>query len=70
MGKDRSSIGDSKASMTWPAGWRSSPPPGRGRELDAPVVSADSDLTHDETKQVIEVEGYRDESDGITDNSS
>lgn len=31
-----------------------------GRELDAPVVSADSDLTHDETKRVIDVEEYRD----------
>ncbi|MFC6976968.1 PIN domain-containing protein [Halomicroarcula sp. GCM10025709] len=30
-----------------------------GRELDAPVVSADGDLTHDETKQVIDVEEYR-----------
>ena len=29
-----------------------------GRELDAPVVSADSDLTHEETKQVIDVEEY------------
>lgn len=29
-----------------------------GRELDAPVVSADGDLTHEETKQVIEVEEY------------
>lgn len=31
-----------------------------GRELDAPVVSADSDLTHDETKRVVDVEEYRD----------
>jgi predicted nucleic acid-binding protein len=30
-----------------------------GRELDAPVVSADDDLTHGETKQVIDVEEYR-----------
>jgi len=30
-----------------------------GRELDAPVVSADSDLTHNVTKQVIDVEEYR-----------
>jgi len=30
-----------------------------GRELDAPVVSADSDLTHEETKKVIAVEEYR-----------
>ena len=30
-----------------------------GRELDAPVVSADSDLTHPETKQVVDVEEYR-----------
>lgn len=30
-----------------------------GRELDAPVVSADGDLTHEETKQVIDVEEYR-----------
>ena len=29
-----------------------------GRELDAPVVSADGDLTHEETKQVIDVEEY------------
>lgn len=29
-----------------------------GRELDAPVVSADSDLTHEETMQVIDVELY------------
>ena len=29
-----------------------------GRELDAPVVSADQDLTHDETKRVIAVEEY------------
>lgn len=31
-----------------------------GRELDAPVVSADGDLTHEETKRVVDVEGYRD----------
>lgn len=31
-----------------------------GRELGAPVVSNDSDLTHDATKQVIDVEEYRD----------
>jgi predicted nucleic acid-binding protein len=30
-----------------------------GRELDAPVVSADADLTHDATKEVIAVEEYR-----------
>lgn len=30
-----------------------------GRQLDAPVVSADSDLTHEKTKQVIDVEEYR-----------
>mgnify|MGYP000748229157 CR=1 FL=1 len=30
-----------------------------GRELDAPVVSADGDLTHEKTKQIIEVEEYR-----------
>nr|WP_211694169.1 hypothetical protein [Natronomonas salina] len=30
-----------------------------GRELDAPVVSADSDITHEEIKQVVEVEEYR-----------
>lgn len=29
-----------------------------GRELDAPVVSADSDLTHPETKQVVDIEEY------------
>jgi PIN domain. len=29
-----------------------------GRELDAPVVSADGDLTHVETKNVIDVEEY------------
>lgn len=29
-----------------------------GRELDAPVVSADSDLTHPETKKIIAVEEY------------
>ena len=31
-----------------------------GRELGAPVVSADSDLTHRATKQVVDVEEYRD----------
>ena len=31
-----------------------------GRDLDAPVVSADSDLTHDETKKIVAVEEYRD----------
>ncbi|MGK2230540.1 MAG: putative nucleic acid-binding protein [Methanobacteriota archaeon] len=30
-----------------------------GRELGAPVVSNDTDLTHDETKKVVEVEEYR-----------
>jgi predicted nucleic acid-binding protein len=30
-----------------------------GRDLDAPVVVADADLTHDATKQVIAVEEYR-----------
>lgn len=30
-----------------------------GRELGAPVVSNDSDLTHEETKQVVDVEEYR-----------
>ncbi|GAA0725312.1 putative nucleic acid-binding protein [Halorubrum trapanicum] len=30
-----------------------------GRELDSPVVSADGDLTHDETRKVVEVENYR-----------
>lgn len=29
-----------------------------GRELDAPVVSTDGDLTHSETKQVVDVEEY------------
>ncbi len=29
-----------------------------GRELDAPVVSADGDLTHEETKKIIAVEEY------------
>lgn len=29
-----------------------------GRELDAPVVSSDGDLTHAETKQVVKVEEY------------
>ncbi|WP_459191273.1 PIN domain-containing protein [Halosimplex sp. J119] len=30
-----------------------------GRELDAPVVSADDDLTHEATKRVVDVETYR-----------
>ncbi|WP_123619948.1 PIN domain-containing protein [Halorubrum sp. CSM-61] len=30
-----------------------------GRELDSPVVSADSDLTHEETRKVVEIENYR-----------
>lgn len=30
-----------------------------GRGLDAPVVSADGDLTHAETRRVVEVENYR-----------
>lgn len=30
-----------------------------GRELDAPVVSADGDLTHAETREVVDVEEYR-----------
>ena len=30
-----------------------------GRELDVPVVSADSDLTHPETKRVVTIEEYR-----------
>ncbi len=29
-----------------------------GRELDAPVVSRDGDLTHEETKRVVSVEEY------------
>lgn len=29
-----------------------------GRELDAPVVSGDGDLTHEETKRVVHVEEY------------
>ncbi|XGI82787.1 PIN domain-containing protein [Halorutilales archaeon Cl-col2-1] len=29
-----------------------------GRDLDAPVVSRDTDLTHPETKKVIEIEEY------------
>lgn len=29
-----------------------------GRELDAPVVSGDSDLTHPETQSVVDVEEY------------
>jgi predicted nucleic acid-binding protein len=31
-----------------------------GRELDAPVVSDDADLTHEESEKVIDVEAYRD----------
>lgn len=30
-----------------------------GRELDAPVVSGDGDLTHEETKKVVDVAEYR-----------
>jgi predicted nucleic acid-binding protein len=30
-----------------------------GRELDAPVISADSDLTHEETKRVVDIDEYR-----------
>lgn len=30
-----------------------------GRKLDAPVVSADGDLTHEATKRVVDVEEYR-----------
>ncbi|WP_423747265.1 PIN domain-containing protein (plasmid) [Haladaptatus sp. SPP-AMP-3] len=30
-----------------------------GRELDAPIVSGDGDLTHEETRKVIDVEKYR-----------
>lgn len=30
-----------------------------GRQLDAPVVTADTDLTHPETKAVVDVETYR-----------
>jgi predicted nucleic acid-binding protein len=30
-----------------------------GRELNAPVVSNDSDLTHAEIKKAVEVEEYR-----------
>jgi len=33
-----------------------------GRELDAAVVSSDRDLTHPETKQVLNVEEYKEES--------
>ena len=29
-----------------------------GRELDAPVVSADGDFTHEEMKKVVDVEVY------------
>lgn len=31
-----------------------------GRELDAPVVSDDGDLTHEEMKKVVDVDEYRD----------
>lgn len=31
-----------------------------GREVDAPVVSADGDFTHREAKKVVDVEEYRD----------
>lgn len=31
-----------------------------GRELDAPVVSDDGDLTHEATKKVVDIEEYRD----------
>jgi predicted nucleic acid-binding protein len=31
-----------------------------GRQLDAPAVSNDGDLTHEETKKVVDVEEYRD----------
>lgn len=31
---------------------------GVGRELDSPVVAGDSDLTHEETKRVVNVEEY------------
>lgn len=30
-----------------------------GRELGAPVVSADGDLTHEETRRIVDVEEYR-----------
>ena len=30
-----------------------------GRELGAPIVSADSDLTHEETQTVLDIEEYR-----------
>jgi len=30
-----------------------------GRELGVPVVSADSDLTHEKTRKIIDIEGYR-----------
>ena len=29
-----------------------------GRELDAPVVSGDGDLTHEKTKTVVDIEEY------------
>jgi predicted nucleic acid-binding protein len=31
-----------------------------GREVGAPVVTADRDLTHEETKAVVDIETYRD----------
>jgi len=31
-----------------------------GRDLGAPVVTSDADLTHEETKEVVDVEEYRD----------
>lgn len=31
-----------------------------GRKLNAPVVAGDRDLTHEETKAVVEIEEYRD----------
>lgn len=30
-----------------------------GRDLGAPIVSADSDLTHEETQMVVDIEEYR-----------
>nr|WP_258560328.1 hypothetical protein [Halorhabdus salina] len=34
-----------------------------GGELNAPVVSSDGDRTHPETKQVVDVEEYREAED-------
>jgi hypothetical protein len=34
-----------------------------GREVGAPVVSNDRDLTHEEAQKVVDVETYRDETD-------